>query len=83
MARNRYIDAVRAYNVTVREFPTNLTAKMFDFEVKPNFTVQNEGGDCGATVGVVRHHDTCAAGAGHGSRGELAARESAGELKSP
>jgi LemA protein len=42
VARNRYIDAVRAFNVTVREFPTNLTAKMFDFEVKPNFTVQNE-----------------------------------------
>jgi len=42
VARNRYIDAVRAYNVTVREFPSNLTAKMFDFEVKPNFTVQNE-----------------------------------------
>ena len=30
------------YNVTVREFPTNLTAKMFDYSVKPNFTVQNE-----------------------------------------
>jgi len=42
VARNRYIDSVRTYNVTVREFPTNLTAKMFDFEVKPNFTVQNE-----------------------------------------
>jgi LemA protein len=42
VARNRYIDAVRQYNVTVREFPTNLTAKMFDYEVKPNFTVQNE-----------------------------------------
>jgi LemA protein len=42
VARNRYIDAVRAYNVTVREFPTNLTAKMFDYEVKSNFTVQNE-----------------------------------------
>ncbi len=42
VARNRYIDAVRDYNVTVREFPTNLTAKWFDFEVKPNFTVQNE-----------------------------------------
>lgn len=42
VARNRYIDAVRAYNVTVREFPTNLTANWFDFEVKPNFTVQNE-----------------------------------------
>lgn len=42
VARNRYIDAVRAYNVTVREFPTNLTAGWFDFEVKPNFSVQNE-----------------------------------------
>jgi LemA protein len=42
VARNRYIDAVRAFNVTVREFPSNLTAKWFDFEVKPNFTVENE-----------------------------------------
>jgi len=42
VARNRYIDAVREYNVTVRQFPTNLTAKMFDYSVKPNFTVQNE-----------------------------------------
>jgi LemA protein len=42
VARNRYIEAVQAFNVTVREFPTNLTAGMFDFEVKPNFTVQNE-----------------------------------------
>jgi LemA protein len=42
VARNRYIDSVKNYNVTVREFPTNLTAKWFDFEVKPNFTVQNE-----------------------------------------
>jgi LemA protein len=42
VARNRYIEAVKAYNVTVREFPTNLTAGMFDFEVKQNFTVQNE-----------------------------------------
>ncbi len=42
VARNRYIEAVKEFNVTVREFPTNLTAGMFDFEVKPNFTVQNE-----------------------------------------
>jgi LemA protein len=42
VARNRYVDAVRDYNVTVRSFPSNLTAKWFDFEVKPNFTVQNE-----------------------------------------
>jgi LemA protein len=42
VARNRYIDAVRAYNVTIREFPTNLTAKMFDYNVKQNFSVENE-----------------------------------------
>jgi LemA protein len=42
VARNRYIEAVQSYNVTVREFPTNITANMFDYDVKPNFTVQNE-----------------------------------------
>jgi len=42
VARNRYIDAVRSYNVTVRSFPANLTAKLFGFAVKPNFTVENE-----------------------------------------
>lgn len=42
VARNRYIDAVRSFNTTVRSFPTNLTAKMFDFQVRPNFTVANE-----------------------------------------
>ena len=42
VARNRYIDAVRGYNVTIREFPTNLTAKMFGYELKQNFSVENE-----------------------------------------
>jgi LemA protein len=42
VARNRYIKAVQDYNVTVRSFPVNLTAKMFGFQVKPNFTVANE-----------------------------------------
>jgi LemA protein len=42
VARKRYIEAVQAYNVTVRSFPTNLTAKMFGHRVKPNFTVENE-----------------------------------------
>ena len=42
VARNRYIDTVRNYNVTVRQFPVNLTAKMFGFQVKPNFSVANE-----------------------------------------
>ena len=42
VARNRYIEAVKTYNVTVRSFPSNLTAKMFDFDVKQNFSVENE-----------------------------------------
>lgn len=42
VARTRYIEAVKAYNVTVRSFPSNLTAKMFGYSVKPNFTVENE-----------------------------------------
>src|SRR5262249_13612191 len=42
VARQRYIDTVRNYNTTVRAFPTNLTAKLFDFHVKPNFSVANE-----------------------------------------
>jgi LemA protein len=42
VARNRYIKAVQAYNVTVRSFPTNLTAMVFGYSVKPNFTVDNE-----------------------------------------
>ena len=42
VARNRYIKAVQEYNVTVRSFPGNLTAMMFGFKVKPNFTVENE-----------------------------------------
>lgn len=42
VARQRYIEAVQAYNGTVRSFPSNLTAKMFGHDVKPNFTVENE-----------------------------------------
>lgn len=42
VARGRYIAAVQAYNTTVRSFPSNLTAMMFDHDVKPNFTVENE-----------------------------------------
>jgi LemA protein len=42
VARKRYIDAVQAYNTTVRSFPSNLTAMMFGFGVKPSFTVENE-----------------------------------------
>ena len=42
MARNRFIDAVRQYNVTVRSFPTNLTAMVFKHAVKPSFTGEDE-----------------------------------------
>lgn len=42
VARNRYIDAVKTYNVTVRSFPSNLTAMLFGYETKPSFTVENE-----------------------------------------
>jgi LemA protein len=42
VARNRYIEAVQEYNVTVRRFPSNLTAKMFGYKTKPTFTVENE-----------------------------------------
>ncbi|MCG3882861.1 LemA family protein [Psychrobacter sp. Ps3] len=42
VARNRYIQEVQGYNTTVRQFPTNITAKVFGMETKPNFTVANE-----------------------------------------
>jgi LemA protein len=42
VARNRYIKSVQEYNVTVRSFPSNLTAKTFGYSAKPNFTVENE-----------------------------------------
>lgn len=42
VARNRYISAVKDYNVTVRSFPSNLTAMVFSYKTKPSFTVENE-----------------------------------------
>ena len=42
VARNRYIAAVKDYNITVRSFPSNLTAMMFSYKTKPSFTVENE-----------------------------------------
>jgi LemA protein len=42
VARQRYIAAVQEYNVLARSFPTNLTAKMFGYQPKPSFTVENE-----------------------------------------
>src|SRR6204780_2888003 len=42
VARNRYIQTVQDYNVTIRSFPGNLTAMMFGYKPKQNFTVENE-----------------------------------------
>jgi LemA protein len=42
VARNRFIQSVRDYNVTVRSFPGNLTAMIFGYKPKPNFAVENE-----------------------------------------
>ncbi|MDP1862567.1 MAG: LemA family protein [Thiobacillus sp.] len=42
VARNRYIGAVKTYNIAVRSFPSNLTAMMFGYKTKPSFTVENE-----------------------------------------
>jgi LemA protein len=42
VARQRYIKTVQDYNTTVRQFPVNLTAMMFGYKTKPNFTVENE-----------------------------------------
>lgn len=43
VSRNRYIKTVQEFNTTVRQFPTNLTAMIFGHDVKPNFTVADEG----------------------------------------
>jgi len=42
VARNRYIKSVQEYNVLIRQFPVNLTAMMFSYSTKPNFTVDDE-----------------------------------------
>ena len=42
VARNRFIDSVKNYNVAVRSFPNNLTAMMFGYKAKPSFTIENE-----------------------------------------
>ena len=42
VARKRFIDTVNAYNVMIRQFPVNLTAMVFGYDQKPQFTVENE-----------------------------------------
>jgi len=41
-ARNRYIKTIQGYNILARQFPTNLTAMLFGYQPKANFTVENE-----------------------------------------
>jgi LemA protein len=62
VSRNRYIAAVRSYNTTVRSFPSNLTARIFDFQVKPSFTVANE--EAISTAPKVDFGDMSRSGAG-------------------
>jgi LemA protein len=49
-ARTKYIESVAQYNVTVRSFPSNLTAKYMGYTVKPNFSVDNESAIAAAPV---------------------------------
>jgi LemA protein len=42
VARKRFTDSVEGYNILTRSFPTNLTAMMFGYKVKEQFTVENE-----------------------------------------
>ncbi len=42
VARNRYIAAIKDYNITIRSFPSNLTAMLFGYTTKPSFSVENE-----------------------------------------
>jgi LemA protein len=42
VARNRYIESVKNYNIAIRTFPNNLTAMVMSYKEKPNFTVENE-----------------------------------------
>ena len=42
VARNRFIQTIKDYNIVVRSFPTNLTAMVMGYDLKPSFTVENE-----------------------------------------
>jgi LemA protein len=68
VARNRYIQAVQNYNVTVRSFPGNLTAMMFGYKPKPAFAVENEAAiskpptvDFGGNPGGAQHPESAPA----------------------
>jgi len=54
VTRNRYIKAVQEYNVLARQFPSNLTAMIFGYGVKPNFSVANEAAISAPPSGELR-----------------------------
>ncbi|MGH8211770.1 MAG: LemA family protein [Rhodanobacteraceae bacterium] len=65
VARNRYVQAVQDYNSYIRQFPQNLTAKMFGYSVKPNFTVANEAAISTAPTVQFDTSKPAAAGSAH------------------
>ena len=42
VARKNYIDSEQTYNTTLRTFPNNLTAMVFGYKPKANYSVANE-----------------------------------------
>ncbi len=42
VARKKFTEAVEGYNILVRQIPSNFTAMVFGYSVKPQFTVENE-----------------------------------------
>ena len=64
VARNRYIKAVEGYNVSVRTFPNNLTAMIFGYSAKPNFSVDNEKAIANAPKVEFAHPAPAAAASG-------------------
>ena len=65
VARNRYIDAVRDYNTTVRSFPVNLTAKMFDFDCEAELHRDERGADFHCADGGLRQRRRASGAPGH------------------
>ncbi len=74
VARGRYIAAVRAFNTSVRTFPTDLTARVFDFRARPDLTGDGTDTAPGATRAGSASRTTPAARSGSGaSNGAVAA----------
>ena len=68
VARDRYIKSVRDYNVTVRSFPSNLTAMAFGYKEKASFSVENEKALASPPAVTFTPTSTGSGGAGNGSK---------------